>query len=254
MALTKCHECGHDISTQVNVCPTCGAQAKKPSGTRRGLFLLAVLEVFGLISLATRDRSTSELQPGPPAQVPAPTSTTPTAPNPLTTLITAEPRRYKASFMDVTLKSAPRPDAKQIGKVPMGTLVEAIEKQDFWVKVRVNNKVGWAASTAMERLMDHPAPDLEFVHSGYKVIGNTYRYFFAVRNSGLANYTEPITLSLYNKDKVIFTHTYTFASDAMRAPGGRSFNVDTDTKATKYEFVTKEGKSSGPVGKLIERM
>jgi hypothetical protein len=40
----------------------------------------------------------------------------------------------------------------------------------------------------------------------------------------------------------------------MRAPGGRSFNVDTDTKATKYEFVTKEGKSSGPIGKLIERM
>jgi hypothetical protein len=43
MALTKCHECGHDVSTQANACPTCGAQAKKPSGTRLGLFLLAVL-------------------------------------------------------------------------------------------------------------------------------------------------------------------------------------------------------------------
>jgi len=64
--------------------------------------------------------------------------------------------------MDVTLKSAPRPDAKEIGKVPMGTLVEAIEKQDFWVKV---------------------------------------------------------------KDKVIFTHTYTFASDPMRAPGGTGLNL-----------------------------
>jgi hypothetical protein len=205
MALTKCHECGHDVSTQAKACPTCGAQAKKPSGARLGLFLLAVLGAFGLIGLATRDRATSDLQPSPPAQAPTPTSTTPTAPDPLMTAVTAEPRRYKASFMDVPLKSAPRPDAREIGKVPMGTVVEAIEKQDYWVKVRVNNKVGWAASSAMERLMETPAPDLGFVHPGYKIIGNTYRYFFGIHNSGLANYTDPITLSLYNKDKVIFT-------------------------------------------------
>jgi hypothetical protein len=136
----------------------------------------------------------------------------------------------------------------------MGTVVEAIEKQDFWVKVRVNNTVGWAASTAMERLMDTPAPDLAFVHSGYKVIGNTYRYFFGIRNSGLASYTDPVMLSLYNNGKVIFTHTSTFASDPIRASGGRSFSVDTDAKATRFEFAMKQGKSSGPIGKLIERM
>jgi hypothetical protein len=130
MALIKCHECGHDISTQATACPTCGAPAKKPSGARFGFFLLAVLGVFGLIGFATRDRSTSDLRSGPPAQAPTLTSTPPPAPDPLTTT-TAEPRRYKASFMDVPLKSAPRPDAKEIGKVPMGTVVEAIEKQDY---------------------------------------------------------------------------------------------------------------------------
>ena len=166
----------------------------------------------------------------------------------------SEPRRYRSTWADVPLRSAPRPDAKEIGKVPAGIVVEAIEKQDFWVKVRVKNKVGWAASTAMERLMEKPAPDLEFYHQGYKIIGNTYRYFFGIRNSGLAIYTEPITLSLYNQNKVIFTHTYTFASDPILAPGGRSFNVDTDTKATTYEFATNEGKYSGPIGKFIERM
>jgi hypothetical protein len=164
----------------------------------------------------------------------------------------SEPRRYKSTWGDVPLRSAPRPDAKEIGKIPGGMIVEAVEKQDYWVKVRVKNKVGWAASTAMERLMETPAPDLEFVHPGYKMIGNTYRYFFGIRNSGLANYTDPITLSLYNKDKVIFTQTYTFARDPIR--GGRSFYVDTDTKATKFEFATKEGKYSGRIGKLIERM
>ena len=80
MALTKCHECGQDVSTQAKACPTCGAQVKKPSGARLGLFLLAVLGVLSLIGLATRDRSTSDLPSGPPAQAPAATSTTPTKP------------------------------------------------------------------------------------------------------------------------------------------------------------------------------
>jgi hypothetical protein len=80
MALTKCHECGQDVSTQAKACPTCGAPVKKPSGARRGLFLLAVLGVLSLIGLTTRDRSTSDLPSGPPAQAPAATSSTPTKP------------------------------------------------------------------------------------------------------------------------------------------------------------------------------
>ena len=90
MALTKCHECGHDVSTQAKACPTCGAQPKQPSGARFVLFLLAVLGVFGLVSLATRDRSPRDLQPGPPAHAPTPTSPTPTAPDPFTTMTPAE--------------------------------------------------------------------------------------------------------------------------------------------------------------------
>jgi hypothetical protein len=67
MALTKCHECGQDISTQAKACPTCGAQVKKPSGTRLILFLLAVLGVLGLITLATKNQ---QIQP--PSSPPTP--------------------------------------------------------------------------------------------------------------------------------------------------------------------------------------
>lgn len=67
MALTKCHECGQDVSTQAKACPTCGARVKKPSGTRLLLFLLAVLGVLGLIALATKDQ-----QRQPPPSAPAP--------------------------------------------------------------------------------------------------------------------------------------------------------------------------------------
>jgi hypothetical protein len=72
MALTKCHECGQDVSTQAKACPTCGAQPKKPSGARFVLFLLAVLGVFGLVSLAIREPAVRD-QPGQsPPPVPAP--------------------------------------------------------------------------------------------------------------------------------------------------------------------------------------
>ena len=56
MALTKCHECGQDVSTQAKACPTCGAKVKKPSGTRSILFLLAVLGVLSFLILATKNQ------------------------------------------------------------------------------------------------------------------------------------------------------------------------------------------------------
>jgi Family of unknown function (DUF6030) len=81
MALAKCEECGHEVSTQAKACPGCGAPVKAPSGTRLGLFLLAVMGVLGLIGFAVRDRSANDQQPVPPSQVF--TSTTPTtAPSP----------------------------------------------------------------------------------------------------------------------------------------------------------------------------
>jgi hypothetical protein len=86
MALMKCKECGHDVSTQAKVCPTCGAQIKKPSGTGLALFLLVVIGVLALIGLATRDRSVSDQQTVPAPQRPSPSPT----PDPFTTMTPTE--------------------------------------------------------------------------------------------------------------------------------------------------------------------
>jgi hypothetical protein len=100
MALIKCKECGHDVSTQAKACPGCGAQVKKPSGARLGLFLVAVIGVFALIGIAVRNPSTSDQpasdqQPLPSSQVF--TSTTPTTSTspPQRTLIRSTPGGYK---------------------------------------------------------------------------------------------------------------------------------------------------------------
>ena len=95
-------ECRGPVAGALDVCTYCNTPvfAKAPtqaeyetmvaeenkivqSRARLALFLLAVLGVLGvlsLIGLATRDRSTSDLPSGPPAQAPAATSTTPTKP------------------------------------------------------------------------------------------------------------------------------------------------------------------------------
>jgi hypothetical protein len=84
MALTKCTECGHDVSTRAKACPSCGAPAQKPSDVRLGLFLVAVIGIAALIGLSLPDRSTND-------QPPAPSSPVPTSPN-LTTSTTPPTR------------------------------------------------------------------------------------------------------------------------------------------------------------------
>lgn len=57
MALTKCKECGHDVSTSAKTCPNCGAPRVKKTGTLLVLFLILVLVFVGLILLGCASRS-----------------------------------------------------------------------------------------------------------------------------------------------------------------------------------------------------
>lgn len=167
---------------------------------------------------------------------------------------TGKLRKYK-TFMEVPIRSAPSPDAPKIGKIAANVSVETTEREDYWVKVKVKGVEGWVASTMMERVVvGPPAPELDFFHHGYKIIGSTYRYFFAIKNDGTASYKEKITLRIYTGEKVVFSETYSFSEKPIEVPGGRSFYVDLDMKADKYEFETKDGKVNGEIGNLIERV
>lgn len=49
MALVKCHECGHDVSTEATACPNCGA---KPKRVGASLFhIVSGTVIFGLVIL-----------------------------------------------------------------------------------------------------------------------------------------------------------------------------------------------------------
>jgi type II secretory pathway pseudopilin PulG len=49
MALTKCHECGQEISTTAAVCPKCGAKPKRTSGCAVVVLIVIALAVVGSI-------------------------------------------------------------------------------------------------------------------------------------------------------------------------------------------------------------
>ena len=54
MALVKCHECGHEISTSAESCPNCGAKRKKSLGQKEvgcGALLLVVIGFAVIASL-----------------------------------------------------------------------------------------------------------------------------------------------------------------------------------------------------------
>lgn len=50
MALTKCKECGHQVSTEAKSCPQCGAKIRKPA-SKLGIILvtLIAIPIFGAI-------------------------------------------------------------------------------------------------------------------------------------------------------------------------------------------------------------
>ena len=123
-------------------------------------------------------------------------------------------RKYVAE-MSVEMHQSPESEAKVIGKIKEGTHLEAIAKDHHWIKVNFKGKEGWVASTLLTRVMDVPAPDLEFYSNGYKVIDRKYRYFFGISNSGLKPYKGQLTLRLLDENGVVFEEVYTFSENPI---------------------------------------
>ena len=57
MALTKCRECGHDLSTTAKTCPNCGAAPGKKNSTLAPVLLILVILFVGLPFLGYIKRS-----------------------------------------------------------------------------------------------------------------------------------------------------------------------------------------------------
>jgi hypothetical protein len=168
-----------------------------------------------------------------------------------------KPRKFKTTYkIDMFAKADF--NSKKIGRIPAGVILEALEETERvggYVKVTYKNKTGWILKGETERYMDVPEPELVLLTNGYKILGNVYRYFFALRNDGTLPYAEKITLRLFDREgKVVYEKTTDFSDDPIKAGTAGIFYIDTLVEAPHLELEYKDGKIKGSTGKFIERV
>jgi hypothetical protein len=170
-----------------------------------------------------------------------------------------KPRKYKATY-ELPMYEAPDFHSKKVGKLKEGVIVEALADSKpgtpgGYVQVRYKNKVGWVMKVELPRHMDVPAAEMVCFSNGYKIIGQTYRYFFACHNDGLLPYIGTITFRLYDsQDKVSFERVADFSKDPIPPGGGGPFYFDSAAEAPRFEAVHQGGTIEEKTGKLIERL
>lgn len=168
-----------------------------------------------------------------------------------------KPRRFKTTYK-IDMFAEADFHSKKIGSIPADVILDASEetkRYGGYVKVTYKNKTGWILKAETERYMDVPAPELACLSNGHKIIGNVYRYFFALRNDGTLPYAGKVTLRLFDKvGKVIYEKTTDFSNAPIKPDTGGSFYIDTLVEAPQFELEHTDGKIKGDTGKLIERL
>ena len=168
-----------------------------------------------------------------------------------------KPRKYKATY-ELPMYEAPDFHSKKVGKLKEGVVVEALADSKpgtpgGYVQVRYKIKVGWVMKVELQRHMDVPAAEMVCFSNGYKIIGETFRYFFACRNDGVLPYNGIITFRLYDsQDKVSFEKVADFSKDPIPPGGGGPFYFDSTTEAPRFEAVHQDWTIKDKTGKLIE--
>jgi hypothetical protein len=71
MAMTKCKECGADVSNKAAACPRCGAKQVHTSGCAKIALVAIILIVFmAILGTCSRSPETATSQSVPPASIP----------------------------------------------------------------------------------------------------------------------------------------------------------------------------------------
>lgn len=166
-------------------------------------------------------------------------------------------RKFKTTYK-IRMFAEPDFNSKKLSDIPSGIILDALEETERYggyVRVNYKNKTGWVLKAEMERYMDVPAPELACFSNGYKIIGNTYRYFFVIRNDGVLPYTGKVTLRLFDQEgKVVYERTADFSDGPIKPDTGGNFPIDTSVEAPQFELEHRDGKIAGSTGKFIERL
>lgn len=170
---------------------------------------------------------------------------------------TSKPRKYKTTYK-INLYAEADFHSQKIANIPSDIILESLEETQTYggyMKVRYKDKIGWILKAEVKRHMDIPAPEIACFSNGYKIISNTYRYFFALRNDGTLPYNGKVTLRLFDKEgKVLYEKTTDFSDSPIAPDAGGTFHIDTLREAPQFELEHKDGTIKSTTGKFIERL
>lgn len=142
---------------------------------------------------------------------------------------------YKATFAPVTLRSSPNFQSPEIGEIPEGAVVEAIDEALHWIKVKVEGKKGWAP-LALRVIEAEREVILDCSLYGTKGVKNgMYRSFISVRNVGDKDFDGTLTLYAYNENEIVFYGFQHFEIGPIPAGGGRTVFIETKDRVTRIE-------------------
>lgn len=169
MAIKKCKECGHDVSSKAKNCPNCGAKLKSDGIGASGFLVLLILG-FAAIGFLTMD----ETAPTRPTSLPATTPTAtaeqpPQAPSWRTSVNTDEMTGKVQAFA-----ISPRVSATE----PMGW---PYNDTRAWLGVGCNDSDEWAYFG----FTDGPNITDDKTESGYSVINTRVRWDQSIENTQL---------------------------------------------------------------------
>ena len=168
--------------------------------------------------------------------------------------------------------AAPTATSAHLALIPEGTVLVPLARDSYFIKVNFQGQMGWVSTAGLERHMAVPSADLEFHHSGYKIVGGEYRYFFGFTNRGVQPYTGNIAVRLYAGDTEIplggigatgktaqayapndeSGNGYPVNPGDVIEPGRmRGFYLVAHALANRYVFETTQGEKAGPIGEQI---
>jgi hypothetical protein len=144
---------------------------------------------------------------------------------------------YKAAYSSVPIRTAPNYSAAQIGEIPEGTIVEAVEEKVHWIKVRLEDKEGWApvALELVEEAGERKALLYCSLYGTKSTENGEYRSFIKIQNVGNKDFAGSLMIYAYSADRVVFFGFQHFKLDPVAAGGGRTIYIQTKEPITSLE-------------------
>lgn len=208
MALTKCKECGNEVSKNAESCPKCGAPVKKKP-KQYGCGTLILIGIVGFILIGVFSSNDSETSG----------KSSYTSSNNTTT---TKYRNLRYAHKTINIREGAGKSHNVVGQLKRGDTVEVAKIENEWARVKIG---GVEKGYVYEPLLEHrPMPPLEiadwnwYSDSDFGVNGAVVWNVEVRNNTNRYIETIKVEFSTYDSSEKLITTDFTYVKGM--SPGG----------------------------------